>query len=73
MESMVFKTPCQQEREERDLAIYNEYKELMSVDGRSATVVNEHLMNKFGIHSVGTIYVIRKRVEERLKKQEAAL
>lgn len=70
METKVFKTQCQTEREARDMALYNEYNELMSVKGQSKTVVMEHLMNKYGIHSVGTIYIIRRRVEERLNKQE---
>lgn len=52
------------------MAIYNEYNDLMSVKGQSKTVVMEHLMSKYGIHSIGTIYVIRRRVEERLNKQE---
>ncbi|WP_278767013.1 MULTISPECIES: hypothetical protein [Bacteroidales] len=70
MEAKVFKTPCQTEREARDLAIYNEYNSLMTVEGQSKTVVTEHLMKKYGIHSQGTIYLIRRRVEERLKSKE---
>lgn len=69
----IFKTDCQREREERDLAIYNEYAELMSVEGQSKTLVTEHLMKKYGIHSQGTIYVIRRRVEARLKRREVAV
>lgn len=70
MEAKVFKTPCQTEREARDLAIYNEYNSLMTVEGQSKTVVTEHLMKKYGVHSQGTIYLIRRRVEERLKSKE---
>lgn len=70
MEAKVFKTPCQTEREARDLAIYNEYNSLMTVEGQSKTVVTERLMKKYGIHSQGTIYLIRRRVEERLKSKE---
>ncbi len=69
-EVMIFKTDCQREREERDLAIYNEYNELMSVEGQSRTLVTEHLMKKYNVHSQGTIYVIRRRVEERLARKE---
>ena len=69
----IFKTDCQREREERDLAIYNENAELMSVEGQSKTLVTEHLMKKYGIHSQGTIYVIRRRVEARLKRREVAV
>lgn len=67
----IFKTDCQKEREKRDLAIYNEYNEMMSVDGQSRTLVTEHLMKKYGVHSQGTIYVIRRRVEKQLKAKEA--
>lgn len=67
----IFKTDCQKEREERDLAIYNEYAALMSVEGQSKTLVTEHLMKKYNIHSQGTIYVIRRRVEKLLKAKEA--
>lgn len=35
METMIFKTPCQTEREARDLAIYNEYNALIAVEGQS--------------------------------------
>ncbi len=65
----IFKTECQIEREKRDLAIYNEYDELMAVKGQSRTLVTEHLMKKYGIHSAGTIYVIRRRVAARLQEE----
>lgn len=67
----IFKTDCRKEREERDLAIYKEYEELTSVEGQSKVLVVEHLMKKYGIHSQGTIYVIRRRVEKLLKAKEA--
>lgn len=66
----VFKTECQVEREKRDLAIYNEYNELVSVEGQSRTLVVEHLMKKYNIHSAGTVYVIRNRVEKRLQNAQ---
>ncbi len=69
----IFKTDCQREREKRDLAIYNEYTELMSVKGQSKTLVTEHLMKKYNIHSQGTIYVIRRRIEEKLKTKEVTV
>ena len=62
----VLKTPFQVEKEARELGIFNEYNELMSVAGQSATAVTEHLMQKYGIHSASTIYEIRKRVGARL-------
>ena len=69
----ILKTDCQKEREIRDLAIYHEYNEMMSAKGQSKTLVTQHLMKKYGVHSQGTIYVIRRRVEEMLKKQEEVL
>lgn len=67
----IFKTECQKEREKRDLAIYNEYNEMTSVDGQSKTLVVQHLMKKYGVHSQGTIYVIRRRVEDMLNQKKA--
>lgn len=66
----IFKTPCQTEREARDLALYNEYNELVSVGGQSKTLVTEHLMKKYNIHSQATVYVIRDRVEKRLRAEK---
>lgn len=65
----IFKTDCQMEREKRDRAIYDEYNSLTAIEGQSRTRVNEYLMKKYGIHSVGTIYQIRARVERTLKEQ----
>lgn len=67
----VFKTPFRVEKEAQELAIYNEYNELMSTEGQSKTGVTDFLMKKYGIHSASTIYVIRRRVEERLEKEAA--
>lgn len=68
----VLKTELQREREQRDMAIYSEYEQMMSVKGQSATEVGKLLMTKYKLHSLGTIYVIRKRVEERLRKEGKA-
>lgn len=65
----VLKTELQREREQRDMGIYSDYEQMMSVKGQSATEVGKLLMAKYKIHSLGTIYVIRKRVEERLRKE----
>ena len=65
----VLKTELQKEREQRDYAIYSDYEKMMSFKGQSATEVGKLLMAKYKIHSLGTIYVIRKRVEEKLKRE----
>lgn len=70
MAEMIFKTDCQKEREARDRAIYDDYNSLMAVKGQSKMMVIQHLMGKYNVHSMGTIYVILKRVEESLKTQE---
>lgn len=67
------KTVLQEEREARDLAVFKEYNDLVSIDGQSRTEVNKYLMQKYDIHSTGTLYVILKRVEERKKTQEATV
>ena len=65
----VLKTDLQKERRQRDYVIYSEYEKMMSVQGQSATEVCKYLMKKHSIHSISTIYVIRKRVENELKKE----
>lgn len=67
-EGIILKTPCQQEREARDLAIYKDYHNIMAVEGQSKLMAHEYLCRKYGIHSQGTIYTILKRVEKRLQK-----
>lgn len=69
MKTILFKTDCKAKREARDLAIYKDYNELMAIEGQSKMLVTEHLMKKYDIHSAGTIYVIRQRVEDRLKEE----
>lgn len=68
----VLRTELQERRRKRDMSIYSEYEQMMSVPGQSSTEVSKLLMRKYGINSLGTIYVIRKRVEKRLQ-QEAKL
>lgn len=70
MQTKIFKTDCQQYREKRDKAIYNDYEKLMAVPEQSRTEVVNFLMKKYNVHSRGTIYVIRKRVEEQLKQEQ---
>lgn len=63
------KTELQEEREARDLAIYNEFHALVANPEQSKKAAVEFLMAKYGIHSTGTIYVILKRVQN-LKNNE---
>ncbi len=69
MDEKGMKTEFQTEKEARELAIYNEYNELIAQPGAMATAVNEHLMKKYGIYAKSTVWFIRRRVERRLKEQ----
>ena len=65
----VLRTKLQERRRKRDMAIYSEYEEMMKVPGQSSTEVSKRLMQKYDINSLGTIYVIRKRVAKRLQEE----
>lgn len=69
MQEIVFKTDCQREREERDRAIFDDYNSLMAVKGQRKLMVIQHLMKKYKVHAIGTIYVILRRVGESLKDE----
>lgn len=65
------KTAYRLEREARELKIYKEYEEFMSYPGAQPGAAKEYIMKKFNIHAPSTIWFIRKRVEERMKKEGA--
>lgn len=64
------KTQFQAERDARDFAIYEEWNKLAADPEQSRVEINIYLMKKYGIHSSGTVYQIRKRVETMLKRKE---
>lgn len=66
-------TALQKRREARDRAIYDEYNTLAANPHQSRLELNKYLMIKYDIHSAGTLYLIRKRVEERLQEHEETL
>ncbi len=68
MGDSIVKTSFQIEKEAKDMAIYNEWKELMSQPDAMATAVHEYLMNKYHIYSKSTIWSTIKRVEKRLSR-----
>lgn len=71
MTTEILKTKWAEARASRDLAIYNDWCALTSIEGQSKTRVNEFLMQKYDIHSPATIYVIRKRVEKLIEKRSS--
>ena len=64
------RTTFQEERDARDLAIHNEWNKLAADPEQSRVEINNYLMNKYGIHSPGTIYEIRKRVAAKISGKE---
>lgn len=60
------KTDCERRKEARDMAIYNDWNELISKPGAMAEAIYIFLGNKHEV-SRSRIYSARKRVEERLK------
>ncbi|MDR3046543.1 MAG: hypothetical protein LBU51_02890 [Bacteroidales bacterium] len=69
-QKLTFKTPWKIIKEAKELEIYKEYNELIKEPGAMATAVDTHLAGKYGFGSETTIWVIRRRVEKRLKEEE---
>lgn len=67
---VTFKTPFQQEKEQRELAIYTEYQELVADPNKSKVAIAQYLCKKYHLATISTIYSIRKRVEKRLKQKQ---
>ena len=70
MSKTQLKTKYQIEKEARELAIYNDYNELMKEPGAMSTAVTSHLQKKYNLHAPSSIWQARKRSEERIKKSE---
>ncbi|MDR3272328.1 MAG: hypothetical protein LBT29_02430 [Flavobacteriaceae bacterium] len=69
MGKTVFKTDFKLGKEAKELAIFNEWNELVKQPGSMKTAIDEYLMEKYDIFSKSTIWFIRKRVEKRLAAQ----
>ena len=61
-----FKTEYQLAIEKREMAVYRDFNELAAVPGNSKTKICEHLCQKYDLHSVTSIYNIRRREERRM-------
>lgn len=69
----VLKSKYRQEKEAKDLEIYNRFTDLMAIPDANIGPVNEQIMAEFpGIHATSTIWQIRKRVKNRLEAEEKA-
>lgn len=73
MENWIWDTDTRSKKEETEMAVYTEYQRLVSEPGKKkmATMVIKYLMEKFSIKSPSTVYSILKRVEGRLKEEQA--
>ena len=65
----VFKTKFQLEKENKELALYTEYQQMIAVPGRSKVEIAKYLADKYHIATISTVYSIRKRVEKRLSSE----
>ena len=68
----VFKTKFQLEKENKELNLYSDYQEMVSVPGRSKVEIAKYLAEKYHLATISTVYSIRKRVEKRLKLEGAS-
>jgi len=68
MDEKIIKTPFRIRKEARELAIYNEWNELMRQPGAMASAVDSYLREKYDLGADSTVWAIRKRVGRRLKQ-----
>lgn len=60
----LFRTPYQQEKAERDMAIYREFEEALRGDPEaSKEAITAYCMTKYNVHSRSAIWAARKRGE----------
>jgi hypothetical protein len=70
MDEKIFKTEFRIKKEARELAIYNEWNELMKQPGAMATAVDRYLTQKYEFGSETTVWFICRRVRKRLAEAE---
>jgi hypothetical protein len=63
---MDLRTEHRKKLDARNLALYNEYNQLMAQDGAMAGVVTEFIMKKYNIFGASTVWLIRKDVAKKL-------
>lgn len=67
-----FESKYSREKKARDLALYNEFQKLTADPEASRTEVTRYLMEKYGLSSESSVWIIRKRVEQRLAAEKLA-
>ena len=69
----VFRTPYQQEKAEKDMAIFREFEKALADDPQaSKEAITAFCMEKYHIHSRSAIWAARKRGEALAAKQGRA-
>lgn len=61
------KTEFQKKKEEKDMQLYNEYKELRANTNNSKMEIIKLLMKKYEIYTASSVYAAIHRVEKRLE------
>lgn len=61
------KTEFQKKKEEKDMQLYNDYKELRANSNNSKMEIIKLLMEKYGIYTASSVYAAVHRVERRLE------
>lgn len=65
----VLKSRYKIEKEEFDKKVYDRFQELIAIEGAQIVAVTDEILKEFPeIHSPATVWAIRKRVEEKEKK-----
>lgn len=60
----MIQTEYRKELEERNRAVYSDFTKMVDVAGQPISVAVQQLMKKYNIHSVNTIYNIRKQFDK---------
>lgn len=71
IKSSALKTPFAVRKEERELAVYNDGKELTVQPDAMKEAVNRVIMEKYDIAAPSTIWAIVRRVERRFAGKES--
>jgi hypothetical protein len=61
------------EKEEKELAIYREFIELMAIPGAMKSRVSQIINQKYKFRSNATLHNVRRRVEKRLNSSASSV
>lgn len=66
----VFRTPYQQEKAEKDMAIAREFRDALQKDPKaSKEAITAYCMTKYSVHSRSGVWAARKRGEQMLNQE----